>query len=122
MLTRSPIRRCAVQQLITAAALLLSLFAVSAVADEFTGWISDSKCGAKGASAEHKDCAAKCVKGGAAPVFVMDNKMLKIDDASKVEGHIGQKVTVTGSVDGDTSKVASTKAAGCPASLAFVHE
>ncbi len=100
------------QKLITTAILLLSLFAVSAAADEFTGWISDSKCGAKGANAEHKDCAAKCVKGGAAPVLVIDNKVLKIDDASKVEGHIGQKVTVTGSVDGDTIKVESVKAAG----------
>jgi endonuclease YncB( thermonuclease family) len=41
----------------------------------------------------------------------MDNKVLKIDDTSKVEGRIGQKVTVTGSVDGDTIKVESVKAA-----------
>jgi hypothetical protein len=99
------------QKLITTAILLLSLFAVSAMAGEFTGWISDSKCGAKGASAEHKECAAKCVKGGAVAVFVMDSKVLKIDDASKVDGLIGQKVTVTGSVDGDTIKVESVKAA-----------
>jgi hypothetical protein len=104
-------RRCALQKLITTAILLLSLFAVTAVADEFTGWISDSKCGAKGASADHKDCAAKCVKGGAAAVFVTEQKVLKIDDASKVEGHIGQKVIVTGSVDGGTIKVESVKAA-----------
>ena len=99
------------RKLITTATLMLSLFAVSAMADEFTGWISDSKCGAKGASAQHKDCAAKCVKGGAAPVFVSDSKVLKIDGASKVEGLIGQKVIVTGSVDGDTVKVESVKAA-----------
>ena len=99
------------RKLITTATLLLSLLAVSAMADELTGWISDSKCGAKGASAEHKGCAAKCVKGGAAPVFVLDSKVLKIDDASKVEGLIGQKVIVTGSVDGDTVKVESVKAA-----------
>ena len=97
------------QKLITAVILLLSLFVGSAMADKLTGWVSDSKCGAKGASASHKDCAVKCVKGGAAPVFVMDDKVLKIDDASKVEGHIGQKVTVTGSVDGDTIKVESVK-------------
>ena len=41
----------------------------------------------------------------------MNDKVLKIDDASKVEGHIGQKVTVTGSVDGGTIKVESLKAA-----------
>ena len=100
------------QKLITAVVLLLSLFAVSAVADELTGWVSDSKCGAKGASASHKDCAVKCVKGGAAPVLVTNDKVLKIDDASKVEEHIGQKVTITGSVDGDTIKVESVKDAG----------
>ena len=111
MLTVKLQRRRILKRVITAAILLLSLFAVSALAGEYTGWISDSKCGAKGASAEHKDCAAKCVKGGAVAVFVQDNKVLKIDDASKVEGYIGQKVTVTGSVDGDTIKVESVKAA-----------
>jgi len=111
MLTVKLQRRRILKRVITAAILLLSLFAVSALADEFTGWISDSKCGAKGASAEHKDCAVRCVKGGAVPVFVMDGKVLKIDDTSKVERHIGQKVTVTGSVDGDTIKVESVKAA-----------
>ena len=111
MLTVKLQRRRILKRVITAAILLLSLFAVSALADEFTGWISDSKCGAKGASAEHKDCAMRCVKGGAVPVFVMDGKVLKIDDTSKVERHIGQKVTVTGSVDGDTIKVESVKAA-----------
>ena len=111
MLTVKLQRRRILKRVITAAILLLSLFAVSALVDESTGWISDSKCGAKGASAEHKDCAVRCVKGGAVPVFVMDGKVLKIDGASKVEGHIGQKVTVTGSVDGDTIKVESVKAA-----------
>jgi len=98
-------------KLFTIAILVLSLFVVSAAANEFTGWISDSKCGAKGASAEHQDCAATCVKGGAVPVFITDNKVLKIDDASKIQGHVGQKVTVTGSVAGDTIKVESVKAA-----------
>src|SRR5712692_2469415 len=87
----SYIGRCVLKRVIMTAILVLSLSAVSAVADEFTGWISDSKCGVKGASAEHKDCAAKCVKGGAAPVFVMDNKVLKIDDTSKVEGPSARK-------------------------------
>ena len=27
----------------------------------WTGWITDSDCGAKGASANHADCAKKCV-------------------------------------------------------------
>jgi hypothetical protein len=66
------------------------------MAEEMTGYISDSKCGAKGDKAAHADCAAKCVKGGAAAVFVSGGKVYKIDDQSKVADHIGHKVTITG--------------------------
>ena len=64
--------------------LILSVFALTAVADEWTGYISDSKCGAKSAKDEHAECAMKCVKGGASLVFVTDRKVYKIDDLSKV--------------------------------------
>jgi hypothetical protein len=97
--------------LTAATILLLSLFAAAAMAGEWTGWISDAKCGAKGATADHKDCAAKCVKGGAKPVFVTEATVYQIDDASKVEGHVGQKVTITGSMDGNTVKIESVKVA-----------
>src|SRR5437899_11946 len=53
--------------IVLAFVLLLSLFAMTAWADEMTGYISDSKCGVKGASDSHADCAVKCVKGGAVP-------------------------------------------------------
>ena len=86
-----------------------STFAVSAFAEDWTGYISDSKCAAKGAKDEHADCAVKCVKGGASPVFVVDGKVYKIDDASKVADHIGHKVTISGTLDGDTVKVDSVK-------------
>jgi hypothetical protein len=89
--------------------LILSVFALTAVADEWTGYISDSKCGAKGAKDEHAECAAKCVKGGASPVFVTDGKVYKIDDASKVQDHIGHKVTITGELKGDTVQVQDVK-------------
>jgi hypothetical protein len=89
--------------------LILSVFALTAVADEWTGYISDSKCGAKGAKDEHAECAAKCVKGGASPVFVTDGKVYKIDDSSKVQDHIGHKVTITGELKGDTLQVQDVK-------------
>lgn len=64
-----------------------------------TGWISDSKCGAKGASADHKDCAMKCVKSGAKYVFV-DSATKKVDRISNqsavTEANLGQEVSVTG--------------------------
>ena len=89
--------------------LILSGFSLTAVADEWTGYISDSKCGAKGAKDEHGECAAKCVKGGASPVFVTDGKVYKIDDSSKVQDHIGHKVTITGELKGDTLQVQDVK-------------
>jgi hypothetical protein len=89
--------------------LVLSLFAVTSMAADLTGYISDSKCAAKGAKDAHADCAVKCVKGGAAPVFVSDGKVYKISDASKVQDHIGHKVTITGDVKGDTIEVQEVK-------------
>lgn len=96
------------KRLLFASLSVLSLCAVSAFAEEWTGYISDSKC-AK-ASDTHADCAVKCVKGGASPVFVAeDGKVYKIDDPAKVMEHVGHKVTVTGTMDGDTVKVESVK-------------
>jgi hypothetical protein len=100
---------------------LIALFAFSALgsmtafAAEFNGVISDSMCGAKHLDASDKSmaCAQKCVKGGMAPVFVSaaDNKVYKIDAASvaKVTPHVGHKVMITGTMDGDTLKVDSIK-------------
>lgn len=83
---------------------LSSLFALSAFAAEWTGAISDAGCGAKHVDGSEKAmaCVNKCVKGGAAPVFVTDGKVLKIANADKVMEHLGHKVTVTGKLDGDT--------------------
>ena len=89
--------------------LVLSLFTVTSFATEMTGYISDSKCGAKGEKEAHADCAVKCVKGGAAPVFVSEGKVYKIDDPTKVQDHVGHKVTITGDVKGDTIQVQDVK-------------
>jgi hypothetical protein len=90
-------------------AVVLSVFALTAMAGEWTGYISDSKCGAKGAKDAHADCAVSCVKGGASPVFVTGGKVYKIDDTSKVADHVGHKVTITGELKGDTVQVESVK-------------
>jgi hypothetical protein len=96
-------------KVLLALVLVLSVFSLTAMAGEWTGYISDSKCGAKGAKDEHADCAVKCVKGGASPVFVTGDKIYKIDDASKVQDHIGHKVTITGELKGDTVQVETVK-------------
>jgi hypothetical protein len=86
-----------------------SCFAANAA--ELTGYVSDAKCGAKGSSEAHAKCADKCVKSGAAAVFVADGKVYKIDadDQAKVTDHVGHKVTIDGKIDGDTIKVDSVK-------------
>ena len=89
--------------------LVLSLVAFSAAAAEMTGYISDAKCAkdvAKVESDGHAGCAAACAKKGEALVFVSDGK---VSDQSKVQDHIGHKVTVTGKVDGDALTVESVK-------------
>jgi len=67
-----------------------------------TGWISDSHCGAKGMSADHKACAETCVKTkGAKWVFVNGKTKHVIaisnQDAINPDEALGHEVTVTGS-------------------------
>src|SRR5262245_55756133 len=80
----------------------------------WTGWISDSQCGAKGANAKAGECTTKCVKEhGAKYVFVndADHKVYAIDAQDKVAAHAGHHVTVKGNVDGDSLKLASIEMA-----------
>lgn len=87
-------------------AVMLAILGLAVQAKEgktmsWMGWISDSSCGAKGANADHKACATKCVKErGAAWVFV-DSKtkdVVKIhnQDAVSGEADLGHEVAVTG--------------------------
>lgn len=75
--------------------LALAAFA-SPKSAKMTGWVSDAMCGAKGASAAHKDCAKKCAEGGQALVFVddKDHKVMKIANQDAVKGHEGEHVTI----------------------------
>ena len=91
------------------------LLAVAALGAEYTGYISDSHCGAKhmDGSQASTDCVASCIKTGATPVFVgMDKKVYKLSDGSKVTAFYGKKVTITGTMKGDIvaiDKVAAAK-------------
>lgn len=91
------------------------LTAALAAGATMTGWISDASCGASNANAkpESRDCAASCIKGGAAPVFVSDadQKVYKIAGDVKAADHVKYKVQVTGTVKGDTVTVTEIKKA-----------
>ena len=94
---------------ITAATLFAAAMTLAADGS-WTGWISDSQCGVKGANAKAGECTTKCVKEhNAKYVFVndADKKVYAIDDQDKVAAHAGHHVTVKGSVSGDSLKLAS---------------
>ena len=63
-------------------------------AQTVNGWVSDSKCGAKGANAGAAACTKKCIDGGASAVVVTDgdNKVLAVDNADALKGHEGHHV------------------------------
>lgn len=80
----------------------LMLFATAAWAADstMTGWIVDSKCGAKAAHAGNAACTKKCLEAGATPVFVSDKskEVIQIHNVDAVKGHEGDHVKVTGSM------------------------
>ena len=87
--------------LIVLGVFLCSMLAIAAPKDNsWDGWISDSKCAAKGANASHAQCAKKCIEGGEKPVLVTDKdqKVVAIENPSAVSSVEGQHVKVTGTM------------------------
>jgi hypothetical protein len=85
---------------------LCSMTVLAAAKDmSWSGWVSDSKCGAKGANAEHAACAKKCIGEGAKPVLVTDKdmKVVAIDNPDSVMAHLAHHVEVTGTMNADGS-------------------
>jgi hypothetical protein len=72
----------------------------------YSGWISDSMCGAKHAGSGAA-CVKKCIEGGMQPVFVSekDKSVLKIDNPESVKDYYGSHVNVTGTVDESSKTV-----------------
>ena len=98
---------------ILAAALAVGVasFAFAADLSSWTGTVTDSKCGEKGASASHADCAIKCVKEKGAKwalynpttkeTYVLAGK----EDPTKFAG---KEVTVKGTLNKDTKTIECT--------------
>ncbi len=90
------------------AVLLATVGLASRAADKdiWTGWISDSHCGAKGMNADHKTCAETCVKTTHASwVFVdsKDSKVYQIQNQSIINADqdLGHEVIVRGRLNDD---------------------
>ena len=99
------------RKIVYSSVMALSLFSLSAFAETFNAYISDSKCGAKHASDMNAKCIASCIKNGATPVAVVGERVYKLEDADKVKEHYGHKVVITGKAEGDTITVDSVKMA-----------
>lgn len=88
--------------------------ALQAQSGDWTGWITDESCGAKGANRAHEECARKCHEGGALLVFFnnADGKIYKLDDQPAAEANLGREVRVRGDLHGNTIRVAAIERAG----------
>jgi hypothetical protein len=101
--------------------LFAASFAIASAmaADTFTGEIMDSQCADMGShenmmKGEHastaKECAIACVKKGGKYAFYDGKKAYALDNQKKAKDFAGQKVTITGKVDGDTIQVKDIQA------------
>jgi hypothetical protein len=101
-----------VKKLAVVATLALTFSAASSFAESFTGWVSDAMCAknpAKVSSADHADCAKKCIEGGSPAVLVVDGKVYQVSNPDALKSYAGQKVTVDGTLDNGTLTVKSVK-------------
>ncbi len=102
-------------RLVSAFLLLSGLLFAGSKPQTFTGTVSDAMCGAKhmmpGNPAE---CTRACIKNGSAYALVVGDKVYTLDaDASQkdaLDKLAGESATVSGSLDGNTIKVASVSA------------
>ena len=105
---------CVVALLIVAG---MSLAADKGKEGSWTGWITDTHCGAKGDNAKHADCATKCVKEQGSKYALYnpaDKKVYVLDPQDKAAAHAGHHVTVKGTAAGDSIKVSSIEMAPEP--------
>jgi hypothetical protein len=99
------------RKLIFSCALALALAPGALLADEITGYVSESHCAAKhnAPSAANTKCIEACLKGGSDPVLVSNGKVMKFDTDSKdkAKTFAGQNVRIDGTMDGEFVKINS---------------
>jgi hypothetical protein len=91
-------------------------YAADAVEGSWTGFVTDTACGAKGANADHAACAAKCVKDKGAKYALYtptDKQVWVLSNQEEAAKMAGKEVTVTGKADTEKKsiEVASMEAA-----------
>lgn len=98
----------------TLAVIALLTFAAAALASShtetgsWTGVVTDTQCGEKGASADHASCAAKCVKKGDAKWALWDptsKQLYELVNAKDAESMVGKDVMVKGTLTKADKKI-----------------
>ena len=100
------------KKLAAVTALALAFAAPAAFAESLTGWVADTMCSKdvhKVASADHADCAKKCIGMGDKPVLVVGDKIYTVTNPDILVPHAGHKVTVDGTVKDNAVTVKSVK-------------
>jgi hypothetical protein len=97
---------------VTLALVLAAGFFVTAQGQEssWTGFITDTHCGAQKDFAKHASCAKKCATGGIGKLALYtptDKKVYALDPGDKAMDFAGKQVKVTGTLSGDTIKVSN---------------
>ena len=88
-----------------------ALASISAIAADWTGYVIDKNCASKKEMWGNEACAQSCIKRGAPAVLVTeDGKVYAIAEQDKVKDVAGKKVTITGTMKGETISVESVKA------------
>jgi hypothetical protein len=94
--------------------LLAATAAAGTQAGEWTGYVTDTHCGAKGASRDHTvQCLDKCMKSGSKAQILAesDHTIHDLDGAAKVRSLVGKRITVKGTLDEKTGVITVTSAA-----------
>jgi hypothetical protein len=84
--------------------LVLGILAMAGYAQQngaITGFITDTQCGARGATAQHIDCAKRKVASGKAKYAVYDEatkRLYILEPQATAEQYLGRRVKVTGTV------------------------
>ena len=101
------------KKLATLTAIALAFATTCTFAETYTGYVSDAMCAKdahKVSSADHADCAKKCIAGGEKPVLVVAEKTVyTITNPEILVPHAGEKVTVEGTEKDGALTVSSVK-------------
>ena len=116
----NPIRKWESAAALLCALLLAGWMSVSAPpalgqgkTETLTGTVSDSMCGMKHSGSAPKKCMEECIKNmGMKYSLVVGDKVYTLEGKEEEIGKLsGDKITVTGTVQGTTIKVATVAAA-----------